>query len=82
MRKVDRYMRLMIQQHGKCAICLREPNGRPLDEDHDHVTGEVRGLLCRSCNTAIGKFGDNPATLERAIDYLKHPPYRAVSIDL
>lgn len=35
---------------GRCAICGWYGHGR-LDADHDHDTGWVRGLLCRSCNT-------------------------------
>ncbi|MFW2177514.1 MULTISPECIES: endonuclease VII domain-containing protein [unclassified Moraxella] len=34
--------------------------------DHNHHTGEVRGWLCESCNTGIGRFDDNPALVERA----------------
>ena len=49
------YEELLRQQDGLCAICARPPRGkRPLDVDHDHVSGRVRGLLCGNCNRAIG----------------------------
>jgi len=38
--------------------------------DHDHTTGEVRGLLCHNCNLGIGYFHENPEVLRAAIDYL------------
>jgi len=37
-------------QRGRCAVC----GGREQVEDHDHETGYVRGLLCRSCNSMEG----------------------------
>ncbi len=57
----------------KCAICKKHESECPksrLDIDHCHDTGEIRGLLCRSCNTAIGKFKNSPDLLFSAIDYL------------
>lgn len=39
--------------------------------DHNHNTGQVRGKLCFDCNTALGKFKDNPAVLRRAAAYLE-----------
>jgi hypothetical protein len=38
--------------------------------DHDHVTGKVRGLICRSCNIAIGAAKDNPELLIAMAKYL------------
>ena len=38
--------------------------------DHDHDTGEVRGLLCLNCNTGIGKLGDSAVTCLDAAFYL------------
>lgn len=65
------------QQQGRCAICetTMRIGGKPgMDQehvDHDHTTGEVRGLLCSRCNTSIGKFNDDPALLRRAADYIE-----------
>lgn len=39
--------------------------------DHDHSTGEVRGWLCESCNTGIGRFDDDPQIVQKAINWLK-----------
>ncbi len=39
--------------------------------DHDHLTGKIRGILCRTCNTAIGALGDDVQGLTLALNYLK-----------
>jgi hypothetical protein len=64
----EEYQRLLERQGGRCAICRR--NDRALGVDHDHATGRVRGLLCNSCNTAIGHLNDDPVVLAAAIAYL------------
>lgn len=61
------------QQEGCCAIC--KDNTPKLFVDHDHMTGEVRGLLCHYCNTGIGLFMDNPDRLKSAIQYLTEGTY-------
>lgn len=50
---LDDYGRLLEQQEGCCAICRNKPNGRRLAVDHDHVSGDVRGLLCPRCNYVV-----------------------------
>ncbi|MEU3052209.1 endonuclease VII domain-containing protein [Streptomyces griseus] len=74
---LDDYWELYKFQGGKCAIC-RWATGktRRLSVDHDHKTGEVRGLLCRPCNTILGHARDAVAFFVRGINYLQNPPYR------
>lgn len=68
---------ILEAQNHVCAICdkpetaIRNGEVKRLAVDHDHLTHEVRGLLCQKCNTALGSFGDDIATLEKAIAYLK-----------
>lgn len=72
----ETYQQMFEQQHGLCAICYRPErairNGRlaRLSVDHDHSTGKLRGLLCNSCNHAIGKLLDSPALCFDAAYYL------------
>jgi hypothetical protein len=69
---VGEYNRLLESQHGVCALCSRScATGRNLAVDHEHSTGEVRGLLCQACNTALGKFQDNPTLMRQAADYVE-----------
>lgn len=64
---------MLVAQGGHCAICpATEPGGRgEFHVDHDHNTGRVRGLLCHSCNTAIGLLGEDPKRLGAVLEYLK-----------
>lgn len=68
---VEDYKALLAYQGGACAIC-QEPcaSGCRLGVDHNHATGEVRALLCASCNLGLGKFKDCPDLLDRATIYL------------
>lgn len=67
------YDALLKTQDGKCAICKTETcsTGRKFAVDHNHNTGQVRGLLCSSCNTGIGQFKDSAELIGKAIDYLE-----------
>lgn len=65
---------------GACAICGESETAKsPIDGavkrlavDHDHRTGQVRGLLCSTCNNGLGCFKDNIQLMKRAIDYLDY----------
>lgn len=59
--------KLIQKANGRCMICEKQS---ALHIDHCHISGQVRGLLCRSCNLAIGLLGDNTNTLKKCIDYL------------
>ncbi|MEV6547987.1 endonuclease VII domain-containing protein [Streptomyces sp. NPDC051597] len=65
---------LLATQGGKCALCpmiFANIGRRNLCVDHDHVTGRVRGLLCRRCNSSIGQLGDDVDGLRRALAYVE-----------
>jgi hypothetical protein len=73
------YERLLEAQGHCCAICGRNEHTVPRDRkgprrlsmDHDHVTGQLRGLLCTSCNWVLGKFHDSIPLFQNAIRYLR-----------
>ncbi len=73
---VNKYEALFKAQKGLCAICQKpevdKRNGKikRLAVDHDHETGQIRGLLCQRCNTALGSFFESAFLLQSAIDYL------------
>lgn len=71
---LEEYNLLLKKQDGKCAICGTEEcrTGKAFAVDHCHETGEVRGLLCRPCNSALGFFNDNYDTCQKAADYLRN----------
>lgn len=59
---------LFKAQDGKCAICDKV---KRLAVDHNHITGEVRGLLCNKCNRGLGLFDESPQCFKRSLVYLK-----------
>lgn len=68
------YEIILNRQNKLCAICKCLPeqsNHKILHVDHNHTTGKVRGLLCSSCNGALGLFKDNPEVVAAALLYLK-----------
>jgi len=72
------YWDMFEQQCGVCAICKQPESkihrGTPahLSVDHDHKTGNIRGLLCSNCNSGIGHFRDDIDLLKSAIGYLSN----------
>tara|TARA_B110000285_G_scaffold144405_1_gene161304 strand:- start:205 stop:591 length:387 start_codon:yes stop_codon:yes gene_type:complete len=53
----------------ECEICNKKT---ALHLDHNHKTGDYRGMLCINCNTALGGFKDNIKLLNNAIKYLNN----------
>lgn len=68
------YSKMLKSQDSRCAICSRTDTGiertKKLSVDHDHQTGEIRGLLCNWCNQGLGHFRDSPELLNKAVQYL------------
>ena len=52
------HQNMVDSQDNLCAICGRAENGKALAVDHDHDTGEIRGLLCAYCNVRLGWFDE------------------------
>ena len=81
---LDDYQRMVSDQDGKCLLCLSEvsSSGRQkrLHVDHDHAccSGKkscgkcVRGVLCSSCNTALGLLKDSPELLRKSANYIEN----------
>ena len=70
---VEKYNQLLEDQNYCCKICGRHVTEfkKNLHLDHNHKTGEIRGLLCGKCNLGLGNLDDNIGILEKAIKYLK-----------
>jgi len=75
---VDSYIEMLDKQGGVCKICKGAETSKnalsgkikDLAIDHCHKTNKIRGLLCSTCNRAIGLFQDDPNLMQRAVEYL------------
>lgn len=68
----ESYDLLLEMQEHKCLLCGQSAadEKKALAVDHDHETGQIRGLLCQNCNKGIGNLKDDPSLLRRAADYV------------
>lgn len=72
----DEFLDLFLAQKHVCAICqcvlvlFTTAEDERAFVDHCHITGKVRGILCRTCNVAVGFLEKNPARTARAADYI------------
>lgn len=68
------YEKMLLNQDSKCAICDIHRNDvkRAFSVDHNHLTGQIRGLLCDKCNLALGHFNEDFSTIIAAAGYLEH----------
>jgi Recombination endonuclease VII len=79
---LEDYERMWSEQDGRCAnsgcrvfIPLEMPDYRhALQVDHNHKTGQIRGLLCPGCNLGAGCMDDNPERLRGLALYLEERP--------
>lgn len=84
---LESYASMLKSQDGRCAVCGTDKpgNGRGKKElkffpvDHDHLTGKVRGLLCRDCNLGLGAFSDDPIVLHAAMRYLERHSQKRIA---
>ncbi len=69
---LEQFNQMRIKQDYLCAICGKHEteSNKGLHTDHCHKTNKVRGLLCNSCNLAIGQLKHNITILKKAIEYL------------
>ena len=80
------YELLWNEQRQRCAICekpvqiIKSKEGNAAAVDHDHNTGEVRGLLCMKCNMGVGQFNDNAQLLHKAARYLENSCFPVLNI--
>ena len=64
----EQQVQAMVDKYdGMCWLCEEEP---AVHVDHDHMSGEIRGVLCFTCNAGLGNFKDRPDLLDKAVDYL------------
>lgn len=82
----EEYWELLIRQSGRCAICCRVAKNLHVDHDHSCCKEQrqccgkcVRGLLCGSCNRALGLFGERFEVLTAAVEYLKVAPHQSAA---
>jgi hypothetical protein len=68
---VEDYEGILEAQDYACLLCGKvNRNGARLSVDHDHKTGDIRGLLCTRCNSALGQLYDDYLLVQRAAEYL------------
>ena len=73
---IEQWEQMLDDQNGGCAICgTTKPGGKhnQFCTDHNHLTNEVRQLLCMDCNVVLGIVRESPEHFERLVDYvIKH----------
>ena len=76
---LSEYNKMLKEQSLACKICgilASKATHSKLFVDHCHATGAVRGLLCNTCNTALGLLKDSPELCREAANYLEQEPLK------
>lgn len=68
---INNFNDMFSDQKGKCAACGDNFLDIVPHVDHCHKSGKIRGLVCPSCNKAMGLVGDNAEILEKLALYLR-----------
>lgn len=71
---IEQFEEMKTRQNNTCAICKTTECGGRFKEwhiDHNRTTNQVRGLLCTSCNLAVGLIKDNEEVAQSMSKYLK-----------
>lgn len=70
---LQQYNELLEKQQHSCAVCGKhaDKEKKSLAVDHNHKTGEIRGLLCSHCNyRVVGRWTDG-TLLRKVVDYIE-----------
>ena len=67
----EEFQMMILLREGKCDLCHKLPQGsrKTLFIDHDHITNEIRGLLCNECNLGLSYLGDDNDIPNRVQQY-------------
>jgi hypothetical protein len=68
---LEQFFARLKAQGNACPLCARALNAVDAVVDHCHETGQVRGVLCVRCNSAIGALGDTARSVARVVAYLE-----------
>jgi hypothetical protein len=73
-----------IGQGCKCPGCGKslKRGARGTHTDHSHATGKFRGILCFTCNMALGNAKDSPAILRNLLEYLQPQKYARITSEV
>lgn len=64
----------IVREPAACEVC---GSIKKLSIDHDHVTGQVRGLLCHNCNIALGLVDDDVPRMLSLAEYILRSGFRS-----
>lgn len=80
----DDFSTIFKMQNNKCGICFETENiqkdGKRFAIDHNHITNEIRGILCYFCNMGVGAFNENLYWMINAIKYLRKYSNQSIKV--
>jgi hypothetical protein len=69
----DQLIELLRAYNNQCAVCFQSEKyeTRRLCIDHNHMTNQIRGILCNNCNRALGLLGDSIPNIKNLLSYME-----------